>query len=85
LDRVAHTPFSSQVRPQAATPSTPRSELAIFLESLNLEYLHGILSENEVDMDVLPLMSEEDFRQLGISQGASRSLWEAARSAGAGE
>jgi hypothetical protein len=85
LDQVAHTDCTFQVRPQAGTPSAPRSELVIFLESFDLEYLDGILSENEVDMDVLPLMSEEDFRQLEISHGASRSLWEAARAAGAGD
>jgi hypothetical protein len=67
------------VRPQGATPPQPRTKLEIFLTKLDLEYLQGILYENEVDMDILPLMTEDDFRQLGISHGNSRSLWEAAR------
>jgi hypothetical protein len=58
-----------------------KTELEQLLETLGLEYLEPVLSENEVELDVLSMMSEEDFRQLGISQAASRLLWEATRSA----
>jgi hypothetical protein len=76
---MAHIHFTFKVRPQGAIPPQPRSELETFLHKLDLEYLHGILNEYEVDMDILPPMTEEDFRQLGISHGNSQSLWEAAR------
>jgi hypothetical protein len=56
-----------------------------FLGTLGLDHLEGVLSENEVELDVLSMMSEEDFQQLGISHVASRLLVEAARSADGSE
>jgi hypothetical protein len=58
----------------------PKSELELFLDTLGLGSYASVLLENEVDMAALPLMSGEDFKELGISMGASLKLVSASRS-----
>jgi hypothetical protein len=64
----------------SAMETQPKSELELFLDTLGLGSYASVLLENEVDMAALPLMSGEDFKELGISMGASLKLVSASRS-----
>jgi len=55
------------------------SELAVFLEALELGRYAGVLADNDVDLDVLPDLSDEDLRELGLSLGHRRKLLTALR------
>ena len=49
-------------------------ELANWLKQFGLEALCGVLADNDVDLDILPDLTEADFVKLGISLGHRRKL-----------
>lgn len=58
-------------------------ELSELLEQLNLSKYKEVMEENEMDMEVLPLCSEEDFKEIGIPKGPRIKLLRALQQPGA--
>jgi hypothetical protein len=52
-------------------------DLSPWLEQFGLETLAGVLADNDVDLDILPDLTEQDFEKLGISLGHRRKLLKA--------
>ena len=52
-------------------------DLENWLKQFGLEALAGVLAENDVDLDILPDLTEADFEKLGISLGQRRRLLQA--------
>lgn len=52
-------------------------QLLQWLQGGNLEKYYNVLEENAVDMDVLPELSEDDLRELGLPLGDRRRLLKA--------
>src|SRR5579863_6828579 len=52
-------------------------DLSQWLEQFGLEPLTGVLADNDVDLDILPDLTEQDFEKLGISLGHRRKLLKA--------
>ena len=50
------------------------SELKNWLSEVGLEPLARVLADNDVDLDILPDLTEADFEKLGISLGHRRKL-----------
>ncbi len=53
------------------------SDLRDWLSQFGLETLAGVLAANDVDLDILPDLTEQDFEKLGISLGNRRKLLKA--------
>src|SRR5208282_5080183 len=53
------------------------SDLHNWLKQFGLEALAGVLADNDVDLDILPDLTEPDFEKLGISLGHRRKLLKA--------
>ncbi|MEM7224970.1 MAG: AAA family ATPase [Pseudomonadota bacterium] len=51
-----------------------RQELTAFLETLGLGRYAQVMAENDVDLDVLPHLSDQDLKELGLSLGHRRKL-----------
>lgn len=49
-------------------------DLPQWLAQFGLETLAGVLADNDVDLDILPDLTEQDFEKLGISLGHRRKL-----------
>ena len=49
-------------------------DLENWLKQFGLEALCGVLADNDVDLDILPDLTEADFEKLGISLGHRRKL-----------
>ena len=49
-------------------------DLSRWLGQFGLEPLAGVLADNDVDLDILPDLTEQDFEKLGISLGHRRKL-----------
>ncbi len=49
-------------------------DLEDWLKQFGLEALCGVLADNDVDLDILPDLTEADFEKLGISLGHRRKL-----------
>jgi class 3 adenylate cyclase len=49
-------------------------DLTAWLTQFGLEPLAGILTDNDVDLDILPDLTEQDFEKLGVSLGNRRKL-----------
>ena len=54
-------------------------ELRIWLEAHELASLNGMFAENDVDLEVLPELTEADLKELGLSLGQRRRLMKALR------
>jgi class 3 adenylate cyclase/predicted ATPase len=52
-------------------------DLVNWLKQFGLEALAGVLASNDVDLDILPDLTEADFEKLGISLGHRRKLLKA--------
>src|ERR1700722_20127535 len=52
-------------------------DLNDWLRQFGLEALSGILTDNDVDLEILPDLTEQDFEKLGISLGNRRKLLKA--------
>ena len=52
-------------------------DLSQWLEQFGLEALAAVLADNDVDLDILPDLTEQDFEKLGISLGHRRKLLKA--------
>ena len=52
-------------------------DLNEWLRQFGLEPLAGLLADNDVDLDILPDLTEQDFEKLGISLGHRRKLLKA--------
>lgn len=52
-------------------------DLENWLKHFGLEALAGVLASNDVDLDILPDLTEADFEKLGISLGHRRKLLKA--------
>jgi len=52
-------------------------DLENWLKQFGLETLAGVLAGNDVDLDILPDLTEADFEKLGISLGHRRKLLKA--------
>jgi len=50
------------------------SDLGGWLDSLGLSKYHSVLAENEIDLEILPDLTEEDLERIGIPLGARRKL-----------
>ncbi|MFQ5566831.1 MAG: adenylate/guanylate cyclase domain-containing protein, partial [Paracoccaceae bacterium] len=50
------------------------SDLEAWLERLGLGQHAGVLAENDVSLDVLPHLSDDDLKELGLSLGHRRKL-----------
>jgi class 3 adenylate cyclase/tetratricopeptide (TPR) repeat protein len=48
-----------------------------WLEDLGLQQYAGVLADNDIDLDVLPSVTEGDFERLGLSLGHRRKLLQA--------
>ncbi|MEJ2015499.1 MAG: adenylate/guanylate cyclase domain-containing protein [Limibacillus sp.] len=55
------------------------SELAEFLEGLGLGQYAGSMADNDIDLEVLPFLSDDDLKELGLSLGHRRKLMAAVR------
>ena len=55
------------------------SDLEAWLERLELGQHAQVLAENDVDLDVLPHLSDSDLKELGLSLGHRRKLLAALR------
>ena len=55
-------------------------DLNDWLRQFGLEALSGILTDNDVDLEILPDLTEQDFEKLGISLGNRRKLLKAVAS-----
>ncbi len=53
------------------------ADLAVWLAGLGLEKYAAALIEQEIDFDLLPLLTEADVRELGLPIGPRRKLLEA--------
>ncbi|MGA8356627.1 MAG: SAM domain-containing protein, partial [Xanthobacteraceae bacterium] len=53
------------------------ADLSQWLAQFGLEPLAGVLADNDVDLDILPDLTEQDFEKLGISLGHRRKLLKA--------
>jgi class 3 adenylate cyclase/tetratricopeptide (TPR) repeat protein len=53
------------------------ADLSQWLEQFGLEPLAGVLADNDVDLDILPDLTEQDLEKLGISLGHRRKLLKA--------
>ena len=53
------------------------ADLSQWLAQFGLEPLTGVLAANDVDLDILPDLTEQDFEKLGISLGQRRKLLKA--------
>jgi class 3 adenylate cyclase/tetratricopeptide (TPR) repeat protein len=53
------------------------ADLSQWLAQFGLEPLVGVLADNDVDLDILPDLTEQDFEKLGISLGHRRKLLKA--------
>lgn len=53
------------------------ADLSQWLAQFGLEPLAGVLADNDVDLDILPDLTEQDFEKLGISLGQRRKLLKA--------
>lgn len=49
------------------------SEIATWLEQLGLGKYQSVFSANEIDLDILPELSEEDLKNLAIPLGSRRN------------
>jgi SAM domain (Sterile alpha motif) len=49
-------------------------DLRLWLQRNGLEQLAEIFAANDVDLDVLPELTDEDLRELGLSRGHRRRL-----------
>ncbi len=54
-------------------------ELRIWLEAHELASLNDIFAENDIDLEVLPELTEADLKELGLSLGQRRRLMRALR------
>src|SRR5271155_186959 len=52
-------------------------DLEDWLKQFGLDALAGVLASNDVDLDILPDLTEADFEKLGISLGHRRKLLKA--------
>ena len=52
-------------------------DLQGWLRQFGLQSLAGVLAENDVDLEILPDLTEQDFEKLGISLGNRRKLLKA--------
>lgn len=50
------------------------SDIAAWLEALDLGKYAAVFAENEIDFKVLPELTEEDIRELGLPLGPRRKL-----------
>ena len=50
------------------------ADLSQWLARFGFEPLVGVLADNDVDLDILPDLTERDFEKLGISLGKRRKL-----------
>ncbi|MGH6737737.1 MAG: hypothetical protein ACREDY_01655, partial [Bradyrhizobium sp.] len=50
------------------------ADLRDWLRKCDLESLAGVLAANDVDLDILPSLTDTDFEKLGISLGQRRKL-----------
>ncbi|HUF86710.1 MAG TPA: AAA family ATPase, partial [Thermohalobaculum sp.] len=55
--------------------------MTAWLKRLGLDRYAGVLAENDVDLEVLPQLSDADLRELGLSLGHRRKLLTALREA----
>jgi class 3 adenylate cyclase/tetratricopeptide (TPR) repeat protein len=53
------------------------AELREWLKNIGLEQLAGVLTENDIDFDILPDLTDPDLEKLGISLGHRRRLLKA--------
>jgi class 3 adenylate cyclase/predicted ATPase len=58
------------------------SELSDWLSARGLDALHAVLEANQVGIDVLPDLTDEDLKELGIALGDRRRLLRAIRDVG---
>ena len=61
------------------------SDLERFLATLGLEQYAAVLAENDVDLDILPSLSDGDLKELGLSLGHRRRLLRALQAGGTTE
>ena len=54
------------------------SEITAWLENLGLAQYGKAFIENDIDLEVLPELSDQDLRELGLSLGHRRKLLKAA-------
>jgi hypothetical protein len=59
------------------------ADLKQFLDGLGLGQHFELLARNDVDLDLLPDLSDQDLASLGLSLGHRRKLMSAARGPGA--
>jgi len=57
--------------------------LATWLEHLGLEQYASVFAENDIDLEILGELTDEDFRELGVSMGHRKRLLRAIGSFGA--
>ena len=55
------------------------TDLALWLEHHNLARHHAVLVENDIDLDVLGELTEDDFKELGLSLGDRKRMLGAIR------
>jgi len=53
------------------------SDLRRWLDGLGLSRYHSVLAENEIDLEILPELTEEDLEKIGIPLGPRRKLFRA--------
>ncbi len=53
------------------------SDIAAWLENLDLGRYQEVFAENEIDLEVLPELNEQDFKDLDIPLGPRRKLLKA--------
>ncbi len=49
-------------------------QLTAWLETLDLGQYSAVLAENDVDLDILPQLTDTDLKELGFSLGHRRKL-----------
>src|SRR5437764_8318002 len=49
-------------------------ELRLWLQRVGLDHLAHIFAANDIDLDLLPDLSDEDLKELGLSLGHRRRL-----------
>ena len=54
-------------------------KLRMWLEAHELASLNALLTENDVDLEVLPELTDADLKELGLSLGQRRRLTKALR------
>ena len=55
-------------------PPNPMTKLQAWLKELGLEQYAGVLSDNDIDLDILSDLAESDLEKLGFSLGHRRKL-----------